>query len=86
MFLLWAVSLASSDFPNRPKLVHLTPRQLDAISAHCHSPRHWLSYGPNGELHVRPSAVAKYQQVDCILSQLKGRGAAPMAFVGNERP
>lgn len=86
MLLLWMISLASSDFSYRPKLVHLTARQLEAVSAHCHSPRHWLSYGPNGQLHVRPSAEAKYQQVDCMLSQLKARRAAPMAFAGNERP
>ena len=82
----FAALLAISDLPDRPKVAHLNPRQLDAISAHCHSPRSWLRYGPHGELHVRPDRNAKYQKVDCVLGALKRLSAAPMAFVGNEIP
>jgi hypothetical protein len=84
--LVVAALLAASDFPNRPKLAHLSNRELAAISAQCHSPRNWLRYSSTGELHIRPSRTAKYQQVDCILSKLKLRGAQPMGFVGNELP
>jgi len=81
-----AALLAASDLPSRPKLAHLTDRQLSAISAKCHSPRSWLRYSPTRELHIRPSRTAKYQQVDCILSELNLKGAEPMGFVGNEIP
>jgi hypothetical protein len=79
-----AALLAGSDLPSRPKLAHLTDQQLTAISAKCHSPRRWLRYGATGELHIRPSRTAKYLQVNCILTELKVRGAEPMGFVGNE--
>lgn len=81
-----AALLAVSGLPSRPKLAHLTNQQLSAISAKCHSPRRWLRYSPTGELHIRPNRTAKYQQVDCILSELKLQGAGPMGFVGNEIP
>jgi hypothetical protein len=84
--LVVAALLAASVLPNPPKLAHLSNRELGAISAQCHSPRNWLRYGPTGELHIRPSRTAKYQQVDCILSKLKLRGAQPIGFVGNELP
>ncbi len=81
-----AALLAAGDLSNRPKAAHLSNRQLAAISKKCHSPHNWLRYSPTGELHLRPSRTAKYQQVDCILSELKLRGAEPMSFVGNEPP
>jgi hypothetical protein len=68
------------------KPVHLTKHQLSAISAHCHTPRAWVRYGPKGELQIHPSEIANYQQVDCLLSELKGLRVEGMGFVGNERP
>jgi hypothetical protein len=81
-----ALLLAAAGATSGSTLARLTPKQLNEISAHCHSPRTWLYYNANGELHIKPSSTAKYTQVDCILSELKVRGAEPMAFVGNMIP
>jgi len=81
-----AALLAASDLPSRPKLRHLNDRELSAISAKCRSPRTWLRYSSSGELHLRPNQTAKYQQVDCVIGELKRLQASPMGFVGNELP
>jgi hypothetical protein len=67
---------------------HAPPRpiqqQLDEISTSCRTPREWLRLR-DGQLHIRPAVNAKYEQVECVLAELKRRHVElPMGFVGNE--
>lgn len=81
--LLMAAAIFTSDPIIEP--ISLGQDQLDAISARCQSPKRWLR-NIHGLIHIRPSRAAKYEQVDCLLAELKRHHAGPMGFVGNEAP
>ena len=78
---LLAAALANG--PPRNGLVELDQRQLNAISAKCGTPRAWLRKR-EGALHVHPGPTAKYEQVDCVLVELRRRHSGPIAIIGNE--
>ena len=79
----WLAAAVIAGHPLATESTQLSQRQLDAISAHCNSPRSWLR-NRKGVIHLRPSRTANYEKIDCVLGQLKSRHAGPMGFIGNE--
>jgi hypothetical protein len=64
--------------------IQISQRQLDAMSAACRTPRKWLKHNGGEYVQFKPSRKARYEQVDCLLKQLR-ESAVPMnlGFVGN---
>ena len=59
--------------------------QLDVIAARCGLPARVFQLSGPEDLHFKPDADARYQDVDCALAALK-KAKLPLkvAFVGNE--
>ena len=62
-----------------------TQSQFDAIADKCGLPRSALKLRGKDELQFQPSRDAKYQAVDCTLTELKAiKYPMKLGFVGNE--
>ena len=62
-------------------------REMARITDNCHLARASLREDRSGVIHIRPSPTAKYENVDCMLTELRKSslvGKMPMGFVGNE--
>jgi hypothetical protein len=57
---------------------------VNAIADACGLPRSALRLVGDDELHMQPPVDAKYESVDCALTQLKKIPALKLGFVGNE--
>ncbi|MGK6356991.1 hypothetical protein ACMGDH_17390 [Sphingomonas sp. DT-207] len=84
MILLLALALQASEPEHKP-IIEVTQAQLDAMSDTCRTPQKWLKHLGGEQVQFQPSPKAKYEQVDCVLKQLR-ESAVPMklGFVGNE--
>lgn len=78
--------LLASSFPMEAPAappVLLTQSELNSISRHCRTPRRWIArHGDSIDLRLGPKAT--YEQVMCLLDELKRLNAGPLGFVGNE--
>jgi len=58
---------------------------LNGIADRCHLPRSTFKLVGDEDLHVQPNADAKYEDVDCALTELqKAHLPVKLGFVGNE--
>jgi hypothetical protein len=63
----------------------LTQSQFDAIADKCGLPRTALKLHGKDELQFQPPQDAKYEAVDCTLTELKAiKFPMKLGFVGNE--
>jgi hypothetical protein len=66
----------------------LSPVDLQEIGRLCHAPANWVKMRGDHRIHIDPPATASYNQVDCIIGQIKllskQRDATPdLGFIGN---
>jgi hypothetical protein len=66
--------------------IQISQAKLDAMSATCRTPRKWLKHLGGEQVQFQPSPKARYEQVDCLLKQLR-ESIVPMklGFIGNEQ-
>ncbi|WP_141243826.1 hypothetical protein [Sphingomonas lenta] len=86
MFELLAVLVSQvGDAPPASSERRIHQAELDAFSDACATPRKWLKAPPNNEVLFRPSRRAKFEQVGCLIAQMR-KSNLPMnlGFVGNE--
>ncbi|UZK66819.1 hypothetical protein [Sphingomonas sp. M1-B02] len=85
MKLLLAFTLLASGQETKPQ-PEISQARLDEMSVACRTPRKWLKHLAGEQVQFRPSPKARYEQVDCLLKQLR-ESAVPMklGFVGNEQ-
>lgn len=58
---------------------------LNQIADKCGLPRSSLRLVGDDELHMQPPADARYESVDCMLSEVRSSGLPlKLGFVGNE--
>jgi hypothetical protein len=53
--------------------VRLSKEDRRAISRECDVPRRWLRLRADGIVRFRPPARARYEQVDCVIRELRRR-------------
>ncbi|WP_126002212.1 hypothetical protein [Sphingomonas sp. ABOLE] len=84
--MILALALLIQTAPPKPVAPDAIPQaRLDQMSAVCRTPKKWLQQVGGEQVQFKPSPKARYEQVDCLLKQLR-ESIVPMklGFVGNE--